>query len=106
MKQILIDKFVVPEAAADEFIQRTASNRRFLRTLPGFLLDAAYERIDENGNIVVVTIVEWESEKAFDNARQLVQAEYERIGFRPAEMLSRLGIALERGAYTEMVREV
>ncbi len=104
MRQVFIDKFVVPKNAVEEFIQRMNYNRGFIRNLPGFLQDAAYERTDENGNTVVVTIAVWESEDAIKKAKEAVQTEYDRIGFHPAEMFARLNIALERGIYTEMVQ--
>ncbi len=104
MRQVLIDKFVVPKNAVEEFIQRMNYNRGFIRNLVGFVQDAAYERTDENGNTVVVTMAIWQSEDAIKKAKEAVQAEYARIGFHQAEMLSRLNIALERGTYTEMVQ--
>ncbi len=44
MKQIFIDKFLVPENAKQEFIERMNINRSFIKTLNGFNEDAAYER--------------------------------------------------------------
>ncbi len=103
MKQIFIDKFIVPKNAIEEFIQRMNYNRGFIRNLPGFVQDAAYERTDENGNKIVVTVAIWQSENAIKKAKEAVQAEYARIGFHPEEMLMRLNIVLERGTYTEIV---
>ena len=105
MRQILIDKFVVPDNAVEEFIQRMNYNRSFIRQLPGFIQDMAYEQMDESGNTIVVTIAVWENLEAINKAKEAVQAEYNRIGFRPAEMFARLNIAFERGTYVEMVRE-
>lgn len=42
MKQIFIDKFMVPEDSVEEFIERMNSIRGLLRKLPGFIEDAAY----------------------------------------------------------------
>lgn len=99
MKQIFIDKFVIPQNGKQEFIQRMNFNRDFIKNLPGFLGDAAYERLDENGNIICITVANWESEEALNQAKVMVQAEYQRIGFNPAELLSRLNITMERAVF-------
>jgi heme-degrading monooxygenase HmoA len=101
--QYFIDKFLVPKNGVQEFKQRMAYNRQFLRRLPGFVEDAAYERTDANGDLVVVTVAKWESEEAVKNAKGAVQAEYQRIGFDAAEMYARLKIqAPDRGVYTKV----
>ncbi|WP_166090554.1 antibiotic biosynthesis monooxygenase [Mucilaginibacter inviolabilis] len=74
-------------------------NRDFIKNLPGFLGDAAYERIDENGNMICITIANWESEEALNQAKLKVQAEYQRIDFNPAELLSRLNITMVRAVF-------
>ena len=102
MKQIFIDKFVIPENAKAEFFQRMTYNRTFLKKQPGFVSDAAYERNDEHGNLVVVTVAIWESEDAIAKAKAAVQEEYKRIGFNMPAMLERLKITIERATYHEM----
>jgi len=102
MKQIFIDKFIVPKDAYKEFIQRMNYNRNFIRKLSGFIEDAAYERNDENGNIIVVTVAIWESQDALTKAKEIVQVEYKRIGFNPVEMFTRLNINMDRGIYKEI----
>jgi len=102
MKQIFIDKFVLPENAKAEFFQRMNYNRTFLKTQPGFISDAAYERTDEQGNLIVVTVAIWESEDAIAKAKAAVQNEYKRIGFNMPAMLERLKITIERATYHEI----
>jgi hypothetical protein len=99
MKQIFIDKFIIPQSGKHEFTERMNYNRDFIKNLPGFLGDAAYERAGENGNIICVTIANWESEEALNQAKIAVQAEYQRINFNPAELLTRLNITMERDIY-------
>ena len=104
MRQVLIDKFVIPKNAIEEFIQRMTYNRGFIKNLPGFVQDAAYERTDENGDKIVVTVAVWQDEDAIKRAKEAVQAEYTRIGFGLAEMLARLNITVERATYNEVVQ--
>ena len=96
-----IDKFIVPEKAKTEFMERVNINRKFIKQLPGFIKDEAYERKDENGNIVFITIAVWENQGSVEKAKEAVQAEYKKQGFDPAAMFNRLNIVLERGFYKE-----
>ncbi|NHA05069.1 antibiotic biosynthesis monooxygenase [Mucilaginibacter sp. HC2] len=96
---VFIDKFVIPQNGKQEFTERMNFNRDFIKNLPGFLGDAAYERIDENGNMICITIANWESEEALNQAKLKVQAEYQRIDFNPAELLSRLNITMVRAVF-------
>lgn len=99
MQQVLIDKFYVPAAARAEFDARALANRRFIRTLPGFVADVICEQpIGENAFTIVTTAV-WDSETAVQNAREAVGARYAAEGFDPAEMFKRLNITLDRAIY-------
>ncbi len=95
-----IDKFLVPPAGIAAFKQRVAVNRQFIRTLPGFISDVAYEHFDEQGNLVFITIAQWENKAAVASAREQVQAEYKRSGFDMPAMMKRLGISMDGGLYT------
>jgi predicted ester cyclase/heme-degrading monooxygenase HmoA len=98
-----IDKFLVPEKAKEEFMERVNINRNFIKTLPGFIEDAAYERTDEHGHLIFVTVAVWENEEALKKAKEAVQAEYEKQSFDPAAMFERLHISMDRGTYQEAI---
>ena len=102
MKQIFIDKFLVPEKAKQEFTERMNINRSFIKTLNGFVEDGAYERSDEDGNFICVSIAVWENEDVLKKAKEAVQEEYKKQGFNMPEMLERLHISIDRGIYTKM----
>ena len=53
---ILIDKFIVPLQAREEFVERMSVNRSFIKTLPGFVEDTAYEQTGGEGEFNFVTI--------------------------------------------------
>jgi len=95
-----IDKFFIPAGAIDEFHQRTTISRNFLKTLSGFMADAAYERKDEQGNLICVTVARWANMEAVSKAKEAVQEEYRKEGFDPMAMMKRLNITLDRGLYT------
>ncbi len=101
MQQIFIDRFTVPATAVQEFTERLTINRNFIKKLPGFIRDAAYERTDEQGNLVVITVAVWQNEDAIHKAKEAVQAEYKKQGFNMAAMLERLHITIDRGVYKE-----
>lgn len=98
-----IDKFFVPHAAKAEFYERMRINRSFIKNLPGFIEDAAYEYTDADGNLICITVALWENNEALNKAREAVQAEYKKQGFDAAEMFKRLNITADRGIYTEVV---
>jgi heme-degrading monooxygenase HmoA len=102
MKQIFIDKFFVPAKAKQEFLNRMNINRSFIKTLNGFTEDAAYERTDEDGNLICITIAVWENEDVLKKAKEAVREEYKKQGFNMPEMLERLHITIDRGLYTKM----
>jgi hypothetical protein len=102
MKQIFIDKFLVPQNAKQEFVERMAINRNFIKTLHGFIGDDAYERTDEVGNLICITIAVWDNEDVLAKAKDAVQEEYKKQGFNMPEMLKRLHIIQERGIYKKM----
>ena len=101
MKQIFIDTFIVPEKAKQEFLERVSINRNFIKHLNGFIKDDAYERTDENGNLIYMTIAVWENEAVLKKAKEIVQAQYKKEGFTISEMFERLNIVMERNIYKE-----
>lgn len=101
-KKFFIDKFIVPKNASEEFFSRMGFIRTFLKSLPGYVGEEAYERTNEDGNLVVITIAVWENQDALSKAKEAVQAEYKRVGFNPAEMFKRLNISIERGIYNQL----
>jgi len=101
MKQIFIDKFTVPEKSKQEFLERVRINRNFIKHLNGFIKDDAYERTDDNGNLIYMTIAVWENEAVLKKAKEIVQAEYKKEGFNISEMFERLHIVMERNIYKE-----
>jgi predicted ester cyclase/heme-degrading monooxygenase HmoA len=98
-KVIFIDKFVVPAASLTEFKQRVQRNRELIKTIPGFLDDAAYESVDVNGNTLFMTVAEWASQEALQQAKEAVQLAYQKEGFDMAAMLKRLKITIDRAVY-------
>lgn len=104
MQQIFIDKFIVPEKSKQEFLERVHINRNFIKHLNGFVSDNAYERIDEKGNLIYITIAIWENEMVLKSAKEAVQNEYKKEGFNISEMFTRLNIIMERNIYREATK--
>ena len=102
MRQIFIDKFIIPESSFEEFSERMNYNRQFIKKISGFIQDKVYKSIDEPGNISIITIAEWEDELSLKKAKELVQNEYARINFNPPAFMSKLNIKMERGTYQEI----
>jgi predicted ester cyclase/heme-degrading monooxygenase HmoA len=97
-----IDKFFVPAAAIEAFRERVQINRNFIKKLPGFIEDAAYEYTGNDGNLIYITVALWQSQEVLNNAKEAVQAEYKKEGFNAAEMFKKLNITVDRGIYTQI----
>jgi|CXWL01.1.fsa_nt_gi hypothetical protein len=97
-----VDRFVVPAPAREEFLEKALHTQKFLRSLPGFLQDFVLEQSSENGEIKIVTIVEWENMESVERAKPVVMAMHKEIQFNPAEMFTRLGIKSDQGYYSQM----
>jgi steroid delta-isomerase-like uncharacterized protein len=102
---VFIDKFIVPATSRAEFMDRVKVNRDFIKTLTGFVKDAAYTQTtsDGSGNLVYVTIAVWKDEATLEKAKAAVQAKYKSEGFDMPAMLKRLHITLDRGTYKEQI---
>lgn len=102
-ERVLIDKFLVPQTSKNGFDERMNINRNFLKTLPGFIEDKVYERTDEIGDFICITVAVWKSEDAIKKAKEAVQASYQKEGFDMQAMLKRLNITfIDRGVYKKI----
>src|SRR5207302_2545297 len=102
LQQVLIDKFIVPQKSKQELFERMNINMNFIKKLPGFIEHTVYERDDEQGNLVIVTVALWENEDAIKKAKEAVQAEYKKQNFNLQEMLTRLNITIDRNIYKKV----
>ena len=97
-----IDKFKVPSAARNEFLERAREIQSFLSTLPGFVEDAIYEQLGGPGAFNFVTLVAWESAEAAEAAKNAVSARFEAKGFNPQQFRARLGIEADAALYQQI----
>ena len=87
-----IDKFAVPAAARAEFLARVNETRAFLEGQIGCRQNLVLEVQSGSARFNVLTLVEWESQAAFEAARDAMIAERETTGFKPQTFLARLGV--------------
>jgi heme-degrading monooxygenase HmoA len=97
-----VDRFKVPAAARDQFLERARASHDLLRTIPGFVEDFFLERSDDSGVSNIVTIVVWQDAQAFHSAKATVEQQYQKRGYNPGEVLNRLGIEADMAAYTQL----
>ena len=95
-----VDKFVVPAAARAEFMTRVAIIKNMLDAMPGCRQNLVLDQVSGPGVFNVVTIVEWESVEAMENARTAVTARYRETNFNPQETIARLGITADMANYS------
>lgn len=94
-----VDKFVVPAEAKDEFLGRVRMTHAVLRRQPGFIQDFVLEQSGGPGQFNFVTLAEWESQEAIENAKVAVMAMHKETQFNAQEMFARLGIKADLGNY-------
>jgi heme-degrading monooxygenase HmoA len=94
-----IDRFVVPAAARDEFLARTRSIRDFLDAQDGCLQNMVLEQPGDRDTSNVITVINWRDADAFATARAAAAARYAAEGFKPQELIERLGIKAEIANY-------
>ena len=102
MQQILIDKFIVPTEAKEEFLTRLRANLDLIKKQPGFIDTTAYEKSGGEGEFNYVTVAVWENEDVLLNARQTVSTENQKLGFNLPEILKRLNIKIDRAVYKKL----
>jgi len=94
-----IDKFAVPDAGRTEFLEKVRITHERIRTLNGFIWDVILEQVTETAEFNIVTIVEWESSEAINQARDQVHKLHEEMSFGPKELFTRLGIRADLENY-------
>ncbi len=97
-----VDKFIVPQPAFEEFVNKVKLTHEVLRKQPGFLQDFLLEQTGGPGEFNFVTIVEWESQEFVEQARTAVMALHKSINFNPAELVDRLGIKGDIANYKQI----
>jgi len=94
-----VDKFSVPATARDVFTEKVQATHSLLKKQPGFIQDFILEQTDGSGTFNFVTIVEWESMEAIEQAKYEVHKLHRQLDFDPKELLPRLGIKADLGNY-------
>lgn len=80
-------------------MEKVRITHAILKQQPGFVRDLLLEQTAGPGRFNIVTIAEWESQTAVDQAREAVAVAHRQIDFRPQELVERLGIQADLGNY-------
>jgi heme-degrading monooxygenase HmoA len=97
-----VDKFIVPNAAREEFLDKAHQTHALLKTQPGFLQDFVLEQASGPGEFNFVTVVEWASQEAVEHARTAVQALHREMNFNAQELFARTGIKADLANYKRL----
>jgi quinol monooxygenase YgiN len=92
-----IDRFRVPPERCNEFVARLRLTHATLGKMDGCLQNHILEEeLRGPGAVHLLTVVQWRDERAFEQARQAMQASYREAGFDPQAFLQAAGIEVER----------
>jgi heme-degrading monooxygenase HmoA len=100
MEIVLIDAFVVPDESKAEFLETSRAIQDVLKRLPGFVEGFLHEKRGEDGRYDIVTTAVWEDEKAFENAKRVMQTRLQELNINPAARMKALNVQIERGVFT------
>jgi hypothetical protein len=99
MKVYRLDKFVVPNKARIEFLEKINEIHSLLRVQPGFIRDYLLEQSLGEHDFNLITFIEWENSSFIEAAKSAVMELNRSKGFNAQEMMARLGIKGEIGTY-------
>ncbi|PKA41360.1 antibiotic biosynthesis monooxygenase [Rhizobium sullae] len=94
-----VDKFVVPEAAREEFLINVLKTHEVLQAQEGFIRHTVLEQVSGPGEFNFVTIAEWESAEVLERVKAAVQAAHRARNFDPQAFFARLGIRADIANY-------
>jgi hypothetical protein len=97
--KIVIGRVFVPKGSLEEFRKQNIT-APFLKGLPGFIKGQSYERLDDSGNLNLVSVTTWLNEEAYENAEKSLKEYYKSVNFNPMTYRERLKITAEHGVYS------
>lgn len=100
-----IDKFIVPAAARDRFIERLRATYRALDDAEGCQRNLVLEQVSGAGEFNIVTFVEWRDAAAYEIARTASQERHAATGFDPKQFMDELGVKADLGNYVDAASE-
>ncbi|GGY61079.1 hypothetical protein GCM10011613_00540 [Cellvibrio zantedeschiae] len=97
--RLRVDKFVVPEAVHQQFVEKMKYLQQTLRRLPGCKSANVLSKTEGAGEYNVITLVEWENEAAIADAFSVMQQKFAEEKFDPKEFTRALGVKADLGFY-------
>lgn len=94
-----IDKFMIPDGARREFLERVQQTHALLRQQAGFVRDLVVEKDAGPAEFNFVTVVEWRGRADMDAAGSAVAALHKSLGFDRTAFIARTGIRADIGNY-------
>jgi heme-degrading monooxygenase HmoA len=94
-----IDRFRVPEGSMTEFMETVRETHAILAKQEGFVRDYLLEQASANGIRVVLTFVEWMTERSYAAAVERVKEFRRNSSVDPKKLIERLGVDAEYGDY-------
>lgn len=94
-----IDKFSVPVAHLDEFVDQVRQLHLVLATQNGIKINEVLTLANGDSPFNVVTHVSWESPAALESAGAAMRRHSVESGFDKAEFMKRLGVTGDFGTY-------
>lgn len=94
-----VDKFVVPAAVRETFLEGVRSIHQLIGAQPGCVQSHVLEQVGGPGEFNFVTIVEWADAQRMEAARRVITAHQEQAGIDVEAFRARYGIRADVAAY-------
>jgi heme-degrading monooxygenase HmoA len=94
-----IDSFTVPSESREAFLAQVLETKQFLDGQEGCLQNHVLQLHSGAERFNVVTVVEWQSETAFAQAKAAMMAKRRVTGFNAEHFLNTLGIEANMANY-------
>ena len=94
-----IDRFVVPVSSEAEFMAAVTETNTAFDGLEGCVQKHVLKQDGVPGDSTYMTVVEWASLAAFQNAHKVMAAKHKEMNLNPQELFTRLHIKAELGNF-------
>lgn len=94
-----VDKFIVPAAARDTFLDGVRGVHQLIGAQPGCVQSHVLEQVGGPGEFNFVTIVEWADAQHMDAARRVITAHHAQAGIDVDAFRTQHGIRADVAAY-------
>lgn len=94
-----VDKFIVPDARREHFLEMVEKTHEVLRRQEGFVRDVILEKDAGPGVFNIVTLVQWADDSYLRGAVEAVARRHAELGFDKTAAMAEMDVTPDLGTY-------